>query len=308
MALPHVIQMQLIRKRLIGKTGKQRLEEIKQIFVELPKYNTGPYGEIRKWLREEIRKTRTKSKVKHRDWLGVKRQGIKQFVLVGSPSVGKSSLIKELSGLQTKIADYSFTTLKPLPAVIKVNWADFQIIDLPGLVEGATQNIGGGKRLIEIVKQADGILLMHDLSRSIGELEMIIKELNLAGIQKNTIIIGNKLDLMYSKYNLEELKKKFPNNIILGISAVTREGLDTLKQELWKTSKLIRVYPKGKKEPLILERNLTIMDFASKIHKDIVPKLKFAIVTGNSAKFPNQQVGKDHILEDKDIVELILKN
>ena len=83
MALPHDIQKQKIRKRLIGLEGKARLNEIKKIFDELPGYNTGPYGKIKKSLMKEIEKTKTRSRVKHQDWLGVPRQGHKQFQVQG---------------------------------------------------------------------------------------------------------------------------------------------------------------------------------------------------------------------------------
>ena len=103
MALPPTIQKQKIRKRLIGLDGKARLNEIKKILEELPGYNQGPYGEIRKSLMKEIETTKTRSKVKHQDWLGVPRQGNRQFVLVGRPSSGKSSLLSKLSGMKIKI-------------------------------------------------------------------------------------------------------------------------------------------------------------------------------------------------------------
>jgi len=308
MALPHLVQMQKIKERIHDLDGKAKLNEIKKIQDELPGFNTGPYGKIKQWLREEIKKTKTKSNVKHQDWLGVKRQGIRQFVLVGYPSVGKSSLIKKLSGLQTKVAAYAFTTLKPIPGTINIHGAYFQIVDLPGLVEGAGEDTGGGKRLIGIIKNTDGIILMHDLSKSLTELEKIVKELEKAKIQKPTLIIGNKIDLKGAKGNLKKLKKKFPNKTVLGLS-VTKDNLDGLGEELWNMSNLIRVYTidKGDKEPVILEQGSTIKDFVEKIHKDLLKEFKSAKVTGPSAKFPNQTVGLGHFLKDEDVVEVVTR-
>lgn len=309
MAIPHIIQMQIIKKRLIGKEGKAKLNEIKEIQKGLPGFNTGPYGKIKKWLLEEIGKTKTRSKIKHQDWLGVKKEGIKQFTLVGLPSVGKSSLIKKLSGLQTKIAAYEFTTLKPIPGTINVNGADFQIVDLPGLLSGATEDVGGGKRLIGIVKSCDGVILMHDLSKPIKELLKIINELKKAKINKPMIIIGNKVDIDGSRERLKELKQEHKNNIVIGLSTITSEGIDKLKAELWNISKLIRIHPKRDKDnkATILKRDSTVEDFVKSIHKDLIEKFKFARVTGTSAKFPNQQLGLKHVLHDEDIVELVLE-
>lgn len=307
MALPHLIQMQKIKERLISLDGKPKLNEIRKIQDELPKFNTGPYVKIRQWLIEEIKKTKTKSNIKHQDWLGVKRQGIRQFVLVGYPSVGKSSLIKKLSGLQTKVAAYDFTTLKPIPGVVNINGAYFQIVDLPGIIEGAGEDAGGGRRLIGIIKNTDGIILMHDLSKPLKELEKIVKELRKAKIQKPTLIIGNKIDLKGAKENLKKLKKRFPNKTVLGLS-VTNDNLGKLREELWKMSNLIKVFTiKKDKEPIILERDSTVKDFVEKIHKNLLKKFKSAKVTGPSSKFPNQTRGLAHVLKDEDVVEIITK-
>lgn len=307
MAIPHIIQMQLIKKRLIAKEGKPKLDEIRKILAELPNYNTGPYGKIREWLHDEIKKTKTRSKIKHQDWLGVEKQGIRQFVLVGQPSVGKSSLIAKLSGLQTKVASYEFTTLKPIPGVINLNGAYIQIVDLPGLVEGATEDVGQGKRLIGIVKNCDGILLMHDLTKPVSELKKITRELGKAGINKSVIVIGNKIDLEGAKKNLIELRKMFSNNNVISISTLDGRGLEELKQEIWNVCKLIRVYPEDKKEPMILEKRSNVRDFVQKIHKDLLMKFKFATLSGPSAKFDNQRVGLEHELMDLDKVKLKLE-
>ncbi|MCR4285007.1 MAG: GTP-binding protein [archaeon] len=307
MAIPHIIQMRLIKQRLKNLDGRAKLKEIKKVLDEMPKYNTGPYGEIRKWVRDQATKTKTKSEIKHQDWLGVKKQGDRQLVLVGKPSVGKSSLIQKLSGVQTKIASYEFTTLEPIPAAIKINGATFQIVDLPGLIKGATEDVGGGKRLIGIVKQTDGILLMSDLSKPIDELDELIGELNKSEINKPTIIIGNKIDLEKARKGLQILKKKFPKLKVIGISTITEEGFEELKKEIWNLSGLIRIFPNNENEPMILDKSSTVKDFAEKVHKDLIKKFRHAIVSGTSTKFDNQQVGISHILEDMDKIELVLE-
>lgn len=307
MAIPHTIQMQIIKERIKGKEGKTKLKEIEAILKELPGFNTGPYGEIKKWLSEETKKTKTKSAIKHQDWLGVKHDGEKQFVLVGFPNAGKSSLINKLSGLQTKIANYNFTTLKPLPGIVNINGADFQIVDLPGLVEGAVDNIGNGRRFIGIIKESDGIILMHDLSKQVAEVEKIAKELEKAEIEKPILLLGNKIDLDCARKKLDLLKHRFPSKTVLGISTLTCEGFEELKNELWKIAELSRVYCKNGPDPVILKKGATIEDFTAKIHRDLIKNFRFARVTGSSAKFPNQQVGLNHVLADKDVVELVLK-
>ena len=307
MALPPDIQKRKIRERLLNLTGKARLNEVRKILEELPGYNNGPYGEIRKSLLQEIEKTKTRSKVQHQDWLGVPRQGDRQFVLVGRPSVGKSSLLSKLSGMDIKIANYEFTTLKPIPAVIKLNGAQIQIVDLPGLIEGATENAGGGKRLIGIVKNTDGIIFMIDITKPTDKAEAIFNELKKAQIEKPMIVVGNKADSPKSKVNVKMARKKFGENLIL-ISALTGEGLGNLKNKIWKDSNLIRVYPDDSEEPMILNKNSKIEDFARKVHKKVLDEFKWAVINGPSAKFPNQTAGLTHVLKDEDRVKIIREN
>jgi len=303
MALPPDIQKRKIRKRLLGLDGKARLTEIKKILGELPGYNTGPYGQIRKSLMKEIKTTKTRSKIKHQDWLGVPRQGHKQFCLVGAPSSGKSSLLSKLSGMEIKIADYEFTTLKPIPAVVKLNGAQIQIVDLPGLIEGATEDAGGGKRLIGIVKNTDGVLFMIDLTKDYSRAEKVYNELIKAEIHKPIIFIGNKIDSPSAKENAIELKKKFKNLIFL--STLTGEGIEDLKKEIWEKSNLMRIYTEKTEEPMILERGSSVEDLVRGIHKNLLGNFKGAIINGKSAKFPNQKVGLSHILEDEDRVNIV---
>jgi uncharacterized protein len=305
MALPPDIQKQKIRKRLIGLEGKARLNEIKKILDELPGYKTGDYGEIKKSLMKEIETTKTRFKVKHQDWLGVPRQGHKQFCLVGTPSAGKSSLLAKLSGMQIKTAEYEFTTLKPIPAVVKLNGAQIQIVDLPGLIEGATEDAGGGKRLMGIVKNADGILFMIDLTKDYSRAEKVYNELVKAKIDKPIIFIGNKVDSPLAKNKIIKLKKKFSDLIL--ISTITNEGIEKLKEKIWKESNLIRIYTEKTEEPMILEKGSSVEDLVKEIHKNLLENFKEAIIKGKSAKFPNQKVGLGHILEDEDRIKIISK-
>src|SRR3954454_12068811 len=102
MPMPHRTQMQVIKRRLAGKEGSERIRELRAILAELPDYRNGPYGDIRRWVNEQIEVSRTKAKVVHRDSLAVRREGAAQIALVGAPNAGKSSLLQALSSLQIK--------------------------------------------------------------------------------------------------------------------------------------------------------------------------------------------------------------
>jgi small GTP-binding protein len=206
--------------------------------------------------------------------------------------------------MEIKTAAYEFTTLKPIPAVVKLNDAQIQIVDLPGLIEGATEDAGGGKRLIGIVKNTDGVLFMIDLTKDYSKAEKVYKELMKADIKKPIIFIGNKIDDPIAKENAPKLNKKFKELIL--ISTITGEGLEKLRSKIWKVSNLIRVYTEDTGEPLILGKGSTIEDLVVGIHKDLLKKFREAVlIDGPSAKFPNQKVGLTHVLEDRDRIKII---
>ncbi|MFW5865919.1 MAG: OBG GTPase family GTP-binding protein [Nanoarchaeota archaeon] len=124
------------------------------------------------------------------------------------------------------------------------------------------------------------------------------------------ITVINKADLVSPK-QLEHIKKKYDADIV--ISAQQGEGIDKLKELIFKKLDLIRIYLKepGKRadleEPLIMFRNSPIKDVCNKLHKDFVKQFRFARVWGPSAKFPGQKIHERHVLKDNDVLEIHLR-
>ena len=105
MPMPHRTFKQVIKRRLVGKEGSERVRELRSILADLPNYKNGPYADLRKWVEGELAETRTRSRVLHRDSLSVRREGAAQIAFVGAPNVGKSSLLQALSDIQIKTGD-----------------------------------------------------------------------------------------------------------------------------------------------------------------------------------------------------------
>src|ERR1700755_95745 len=153
--MPHRTQMQVIKRRLVGKDGSERIRELRAILTELPGYRNGPYADLRKWAEGEIEAARTRKKVVHRDSIAVRREGAAQIALVGPPNAGKSSLLQALSNIQIKTGDYPFTTLRPVPALTRIRCVLVQLVEIPGLISGAAEDRGGGRALLGVLRGAD---------------------------------------------------------------------------------------------------------------------------------------------------------
>lgn len=114
----------------------------------------------------------------------VKKQGDATVVLVGPPSAGKSTLINKLTNAESKVAPYAFTTVTVVPGMFKYRQAYIQILDIPGLIEGAREGKGRGKEVLSVARGADLLVVMSDVKRP-ERVEKMVEELEGAGIRIN---------------------------------------------------------------------------------------------------------------------------
>src|SRR5436309_1349313 len=187
MPMPHRTYKQVIKRRLVGKEGGERTRELRAILTELPNYKNGPYADLRKWVQSQLEETRARSRVVYRDSIAVQREGAAQIAFVGPPNAGKSSLLQSLSNIQIKTGDYAFTTTRPVPALTRIGGVLLQLVEIPGLIEGAGEDRGGGRALLGGLRNADAIVFCHDASRPLEELEAVRAEVAGAGIEKPAI-------------------------------------------------------------------------------------------------------------------------
>lgn len=163
--------------------------------------------------------------------------------LVGFPNVGKSTLLSVMTSARPKIADYEFTTLKPNLGIVKYrNFKSFVMADVPGIIEGAAKGKGLGHYFLRHIERNATLLFLipadsNDISR---EYEILLDELRRYSPQlldKERLVAISKSDLLDAELTEEmklELDKDLKSTPYLFISSVARQGIQELKDALWK--------------------------------------------------------------------------
>ena len=301
MPMPHRTQMQLIKRRLVGKEGSERVRELRAILADLPGYKSGPYADIRKWVESELEQTRTRKRVTHRDSIAVRREGSAQIALVGPPNAGKSSLLQALSNIQIKTGAYAFTTTRPVPALTRVGGVLVQLVEIPGLIEGASAGRGGARPLLGVLRGADAIVFCHDAGAPVAELQAVMGEVEEAGIDRPSVIAATKSD----EADGSALRAAFPTHHLVEVSVLDDASIDRLREALLDLTGLVRIYLRDGEDPIALRPPATVLDVADAIHHDLGARCTGARVWGPSARFDGQQIGRDHVLADGDMVEIL---
>jgi small GTP-binding protein len=108
-----------------------------------------------------------------------------RIALVGFPSVGKSTLLSKITKTKSAVASYAFTTLTAIPGVMEYGGAEIQILDLPGIIEGASEGKGRGRQVISAAKTSDLIMMVLDATKKAEQRALLEKELEAVGIRLN---------------------------------------------------------------------------------------------------------------------------
>ncbi len=314
MPMPHEEMRRLIKRRITGLEGTERVKVLRECLEMLPGYYQGPYGELRKWVLDLINQATLRRTVQHHEPYFIPKEGASQVVLVGPPNAGKSSLLKALTGRQVAVGDYPFTTLRPVAGMVKFGGATVQLVDLPGLLDGAVDGKGGGRSLLGAIRMADAVLFVAPLlSEGMREFHLVYEEVTIeAGIDLKSGLVGTKCDLDGSETVWADLTAAYagPPDMPAVLCSVARgEGLEEVRELIWRLYGLKRVYcrPKGKPvspDPVVLSPGGTVRDFVAALNRAWLPAVQGARVSGPSSRFDRQSVGLDHILADGDVVEL----
>ncbi|MHA1219711.1 MAG: TGS domain-containing protein [Candidatus Heimdallarchaeaceae archaeon] len=230
----------------------------------------------------------------------------------------KSTLMNAITNTDVKVGAYLHTTREALAGTLEYEDLKIQIIDLPGFLD-FSEDWAISKQIVRVARTSDAILMVIDLSMDIDrQLNFLLKQLEDAKliIEGQTSyklgIIATKGDLPKSKEKYEELMSK-TNLPVHPITIKSEETLENLKKMLFEQLDVIRVYTKkpGQKadleQPFVIYEGSTVADVAKKIHTSFTNRFRFARVWGKSGEFEGQQVGLEHKLADKDILEIVVE-
>lgn len=159
--------------------------------------------------------------------------------LVGYPNAGKSTLLTAISRARPKVAPYPFTTLHPQPGIVEYpDHKRLTVCDVPGLIEGAHENVGLGHKFLRHILRCKILVILLDMAGTDNrepwdDYKKLLKELELydpAMLEKPLYVVANKMDEAVAEANLKQFKKKIKKTPVLPISAAFDQGMTEFKK------------------------------------------------------------------------------
>jgi ribosome-interacting GTPase 1 len=254
----------------------------------------------------------------------LRREGAAQVCLVGPPNSGKSSLHAVLTGSHSEVGPFPYTTKAPLPGMLPFEDIAFQLVDLPPVSREHME-----PALMGVLQGADAAWLVVDLAdpQCTDQVVAIRDELARRKIVLDeswpareaddvfqarlpTLLVANKSDLDPDPDEVKVLEElldiRYP---AFAVSATTGHGLGELAPFLFKSLGVVRVYskvpgkPADRERPFVVRSGARVLDVARLVHQDVAATLKYARLWG-SGEFDGQQVGPEHRVADRDVLEL----
>ena len=172
----------------LARTPQEKLEKLGEFLSLIPKHKGTE--KLRAQVKRQISTLRSEIEEKRRRRAGrggprffLEKEGAAQIIILGPTKVGRSSLLTSVTNAKTVVSDYPFTTRQPVPGMLKFEDLQFQLVEAPAVVEGAANISSGGLQTLGLARNADGVILMIDLSHDAPkQLKMILEELEKARI------------------------------------------------------------------------------------------------------------------------------
>jgi len=312
-----------------ARTTEDKLAALREMWVLLPKHKASEKLQMDlksriSELTDQLEQEQSGPKKVAPGTFKIPRQGAGTIVFLGPPNCGKSTLLTHLTKAKPTIAPYPFTTREPIPGMMDYEDVRVQLIDLPPVTEDHYEPF-----ITDLTRSANAAMLFLDLAdddgaaataATVSRLRRARRILVPPGHAKTddpttyelpTILVGTKAD-----DDAAELRREIAQETLvtawpqMTLSAERGDGLSELRQKLYELLGVMRIYtklpgqPVDRTSPFTCPIGSSVEEFAPLVHNDFETTLKAAKVWG-SAAFAGQTVGRDHILRDQDVVELI---
>jgi len=304
---------------------QDKIQILREMLAIMPKHKGTDHlqGDIKRKiakLNSEAQKKKGASRQSAFDH--IPSEGAGQAVIAGLPNTGKSTIVRQLTHARPDVADFPFSTFKPVCGMMPFRDIQIQLIDLPPIDEKFTESW-----VYTILRVADVLIWTADLSDDAVIDKMLVFKNVIsshhivlvpqgeskpqgATARKTTLFLGTKSDtpnaLQRWERCLDCLKEPLAR---CTVSMNTHEGIDSFKEHLFRCLHIVRVYTKmpGKEtdleKPYILPENATVWDAAISIHKELADEMTFARIWG-SEMYDGQRVTREHVLSDGDVLEI----
>ncbi|UCF10753.1 MAG: 50S ribosome-binding GTPase [Candidatus Bipolaricaulota bacterium] len=302
-------------------TPAEKLAALEEMLATIPKHKGT--DKMQADIKRRIAKFRAgeehAQRGRGRSDLHVDHEGAGQVVLLGVPNCGKSSLLAAMTNAHPEIADYPFSTLRPIPGMMHFEDVPIQLIDLPPMTPEFTESW-----VYNIVRESDLALILMDGAADETPETQLAQILDLVGARHVLLspsrhesederikivpylLLATKADRPEHERVLNAVNGDSPP---LAVSAQSSQGLDELARRVFDALEIVRVYTKlpGKPadmdEPYTLPAGSTILDAVRTVHREFEDRLKYVRIWG-SGRFDGQQVPSDHVLADRDVIEI----
>lgn len=307
-------------------TDTDRLAALEEMLRTIPKHKgtESMQADLKRRiskLKEDIQSSGKKGGTRHVDVFHVPPSGAGQVVLVGMPNAGKSAILAALTNAPVNVADYPFATEKPVPGMMLYEDVPIQLVDTPPITAeyaapGFVNTCRGADLLAIVIDLAGDVLeQMEVCTRYLDSHRLILDPTADADDAANylarpTFVVATKADIA-PPGTLETLKELTDRPFeYIEVSATTGKGLDAFVRRVFEMLDVVRIYAKkpghepDMKEPFTLPRGSNVQDLAALIHRQLAESLKSARAWNAPGIHDGQNVPRDHVLTDKEIIEL----
>ena len=317
-----------------AREPKERLQWLREMLRVIPKHKGTDHlqGDIKrriKALSEEVESPNRRGGARSAPAIFVHSEGAAQLALIGPPNSGKSSLHAKLTGSNAQIAPYPFTTQYPEPGMMPYLDIAFQLVDLPAIAPEHPV-----PWIADALHSVDGCLMVVDLSdaacvEQVQSVHAVLRQRRVSlsecwdpaaedrqeddpfALRLPTLLLDSKADRVGNpEEDLEVFREltglRYP---ALAVSVLSGRGLGELGPLLFQRLRIVRAYtktpghPPDRNRPFALRQGQTVEDVARLVHPDLARTLRYARLWGKSG-FDGQHVGREHRIEDGDVIEL----